>query len=117
MGMVITLFVWKSGNVVAQAMEPKPEVKRAINLGTKIQYWLQIHSDGSGTVSYGAGGSYQGFFKAGTLDVEKVTKELKELLFQFRIGRQRQGPESTVLHARFRIYPCVVQESRRLQLE
>lgn len=58
---------------------PKPAVRDAVNVYKSVQEWLLIFSDGSGTVGYGAGGSYQGHFKAGTFDLEQVTKQLKEL--------------------------------------
>src|SRR5262249_5173520 len=90
--------------VAAQKKDkPKPARTYAINVGTGIQHWLLIYSDGSGTVGYGAGGSYQGYFKAGAFDVEQVTKQLKGLPldekgewqshYYFDFESERKGPE------------------------
>ena len=93
------------GEIAAQAKDaPKPALKRAISVGTAIQDWLQIHSDGSGTVGYGdGGGPFQGHFKAGTFDVGEVTRQLKEMPidakggwrthYYFSFESERKGPE------------------------
>jgi hypothetical protein len=57
---------------------PKPH-KKEIRLSYWIDDWMYIYDDGSGTVGFGAGGSYQVFFKAGTFDYDKVEKELRAL--------------------------------------
>src|SRR5262245_53745302 len=83
--LVICLLVAASASaglteIVAQKTDaPKPALKHAITVGTGIQHWLLIYSDGSGTVGYGAGGSYQGRFKVGSFDVEQVARQLKGL--------------------------------------
>lgn len=82
---------------------PKPKITRAIAIGAKGTDWLEIHSDGSGTVGFGDGGSYQGYFKAGAFDVEQVTQDLKELPideqgtwrthYYFGFESERKGPK------------------------
>lgn len=67
------------------------------------EVWLHIYPDGSGTVGYGAGGSYQWFFKEGTFDFEQVTRQLKALPldekgtwrthYHFAFESERKGPE------------------------
>lgn len=57
---------------------PKPH-KKEISIYYPFSDWMHIYDDGSGTVGFGAGGSYQVFFKAGTFDYEKVEKELRAL--------------------------------------
>jgi hypothetical protein len=82
---------------------PKSSRKHAITILKGVQEWLYIYTDGAGTVGYGAGGSYQGHFKAGTFDVEQVAQQLKKLPldekgtrqthFLFLFESDRNGPE------------------------
>lgn len=41
--------------------------------------WMHLYDDGAGAVGFGAGGSYQVFFQAGTFDYDQVEKELRSL--------------------------------------
>jgi hypothetical protein len=68
------------GEVAGQDREPPYRPQREIRISTRgYEDWMSIYDNGSGTVGYGAGGSYQVFFKAGTFDFEAVEKELRSL--------------------------------------
>src|SRR5262249_57230631 len=58
---------------------PEAPRSRAVLIYKDVQLWLHIYSDGSGTVGYGAGGSFQWRVPKGTFDPDKVTKQLKAL--------------------------------------
>jgi|GEM_PF-6249313 len=63
----------------AQNKEGPRQPKKEIRLARSVDDWMYIYDDGAGTVGFGAGGSYQVFFKAGTFDFDKVEKELRAL--------------------------------------
>ncbi len=68
-----------AGRVEGQEKGPPQPHKKEIRLSYWFDDWMYIYDDGSGTVGFGAGGSYQVFFKAGTFDYDKVEKELRAL--------------------------------------
>jgi hypothetical protein len=84
--------------------EPKsPRKERITVMKGLAEGWLHIYPDGSGTIGYGAGGSYQWYFKEGTFDFEKVGKQLRALPldekghwrthYHFGFSSERKGPE------------------------
>jgi hypothetical protein len=77
-------------------------LRRGVGVHKQIQAWLFINEDGSGSVGYGAGGDDQSSFKAGTFDLKRVIKQLKQLPidkkgewrthYAFNFESQRKGP-------------------------
>lgn len=68
-----------AGVAAGQNKEGPRLPKKEISLSCPFDDWMYIYDDGSGTVGFGAGGSYQVFFKAGTFDFDTVEKELRAL--------------------------------------
>jgi len=70
----------------ALSAQDDKQLTRAINITLPEAWNLEIHSDGSGLVGYGALACDYFRFKKGTFDVEKVTKELKALIAEKKGG-------------------------------
>jgi hypothetical protein len=76
---------------------------RALSIRTPNGWYLNLSTDGSGRVGYGSGGGDSWPFKAGTFEVEKVTKTLEALKsdekgkagshFVFGFESERQAPD------------------------
>ena len=78
LSLVLALLVTPLGNSVTFAEEAKP-VQHVIGIRTPTGWILDIHGDGSGKLSIGSDAGDEWSFKAGTFDIEKVTKDLKAL--------------------------------------
>ena len=78
LSLALALLVTPLGNSVTFAEEKKP-VQHVIGIRTPTGWMLDIHGDGSGKLSIGSDAGDEWSFKAGTFDIEKVTKDLKAL--------------------------------------
>jgi hypothetical protein len=86
----------------APARDEKPPTL-AIVVSTPNGWWLDLNTAGSGRLGYGSGIGDSWGFKAGTLDVEKATKDLQALAgddkgkrgshFFFHFESERRGPD------------------------
>lgn len=105
---VVTVFALSSERPASgqDKNDPKPRVEQLIGIWTPpLKSWLQINSDGSGRLGYGAGGTpdTDRAIPAGTFDVAQVTKDLRGLKaeirdwqkasYGFNFASERKGPE------------------------
>ncbi len=91
---------------VQEKKAPQPKVEQVVGLWTPpYQSWLNIYSDGSGRLGYGAGGTPDTNLPipAGTFDAAQVTRDLRGLKadlkdwqkarYGFNFESERKGPE------------------------
>lgn len=86
------------------AGQEKARPAESIFVGTPNGWLLTVHTDGSGRLVFGAGGPDEWTFKAGTVDVARAEKELRDLPtdpkgsigthFAASFGLDRKGPDA-----------------------